>query len=153
MRVPDYYENLMRLALKEAGASLLTHDVPVGAVVACRGEPVAYGRNRREERRNALPHAELEAIDGACRKLGRWRLSDCELFVTLEPCPMCAGAIINSRIRTVVIGATDPKGGACGSVIDLFACPFNHSPRIVTGVLEAECAQLLHDFFFNLRGV
>lgn len=153
MRIPDYYENLMRMALREAEASLLTHDVPVGAVVARHGEPLAYGRNRREERRNALLHAEMEAIGGACRKLGSWRLSECELFVTLEPCPMCAGAIINSRIRTVVIGAPDPKGGACGSVIDLFACPFNHSPRIVTGVLGAECADLLRDFFSNLRNV
>lgn len=153
MKIPDYYDTLMRQALKEAEAALLTHDVPVGAIVACHGEPVAYGRNRREERHNALLHAEIEAIDGACRKLGSWRLNDCELFVTLEPCPMCAGAIINSRIRTVVIGAADPKGGACGSVIDLFACPFNHSPRVVTGILETECTRLLCEFFSQLRGI
>lgn len=126
-------------------------EVPVGAVVVYQGKIISEGRNRRERDKNALCHAELEAIDGACRALGGWRLWQCELYVTLEPCPMCAGAIINARIPRVVFGARDPKAGACGSVCDLFSEPFNHHPACTAGVLEEPCAQILRDFFRNLR--
>lgn len=148
-----YYESMMRLALAQAHLAARDREVPIGAVICRGGEIVALGHNRREVGRNALYHAEIEAIDAACRALGGWRLEDCELFVTLEPCPMCAGAIINSRIETVVFGARDPKAGACGSVLNLFDCPFNHRPHIVTGVLENECASLLKEFFAGLRAL
>ncbi|MVB13099.1 tRNA-specific adenosine deaminase [Caprobacter fermentans] len=137
----------IRLA-REAGAE---GEVPVGAVVARGGEVIARGRNRRENGKNALCHAEMEAIDGACRALGGWRLWQCELFVTLEPCPMCAGAIINSRLRRVVFGARDPKAGSCGSVVNLFELPYNHKPELTEGVLREECSALLSDFFRRLR--
>ena len=119
-------EELMGAALAEARIAADLGEVPVGAVVARRGEIVAAAHNTRETQRNALHHAELLAIDAACKALGGWRLWECELFVTLEPCPMCAGAIVNSRIKRVVYGAPDPKAGCCGSVTDLFALPFNH---------------------------
>mgnify|MGYP002409838402 CR=1 FL=1 len=122
-----------------------------GAVGAGRRGP-GGGRNRRETRKSALCHAELEAIGGACRALNGWRLWQCELFVTLEPCPMCAGAIINARIPRVVFGAFDPKAGSCGSVVNLFELPYNHKPELCGGVLQEECAQLLKDFFRSLRG-
>lgn len=137
----------IRLA-REAGAE---GEVPVGAVVARGGEVIARGRNWRENGKNALCHAEMEAIDGACRALGGWRLWQCELFVTLEPCPMCAGAIINSRLRRVVFGARDPKAGSCGSVVNLFELPYNHKPELTEGVLREECSALLSDFFRRLR--
>lgn len=120
---------LMRLALAEAEKAAALGEVPVGAVVAKDGEPVAVAHNTRETGKNATHHAELLAIDAACRALGGWRLWQCELFVTLEPCPMCAGAIVNSRIKRVVYGARDAKAGCCGSVTDLFALPFNHRPQ------------------------
>ena len=126
-------------------------EVPVGAVVVCEGEIVGRGRNRREFGKNALYHAELEAIDNACKKLGGWRLHRCEMYVTLEPCPMCAGAIINSRIKTLVYGASDKKAGSAGSVINLFELPYNHKPEIISGVMEKECAALLSSFFKSLR--
>ena len=141
----------MRLALEQARQAGLAGETPVGAVVVREGRMLAAERNRREERQNALMHAEVIAIDAACRALGNWRLSGCSLYVTLEPCPMCAGAIINARVDTVVIGAADPKGGACGSLIDLFACPFNHTPLVIRGVLEPECSLLLRQFFDGLR--
>ena len=112
---------------------------------------VGRGRNRRERSRNALSHGELEAIDQACKTLGGWRLWQCTLYVTLEPCPMCAGAIVNARIPRVVFGARDPKAGACGSVCNLFAERFNHHPAVTAGVLEEPCAQVLRDFFRDLR--
>ena len=112
--------------------------VPVGAVVVCDGKIVGRGRNRRETKKNALHHAEIEAIEKACKKLGGWRLWQCELFVTLEPCPMCSGGIINSRIRRVVYGAADTKAGCCGSVTDLFALPFNHHPVVERGLRAEE---------------
>ena len=142
---------LMGLALEEARKAAALGEVPVGAVVARNGEVVAAAHNTRETEKNALHHAELLAIDAACKKLGGWRLWECELFVTLEPCPMCAGAIINARIPRVVFGAPDPKAGSCGSVTDLFALPYNHRPACEGGVLEEECAQLLRDFFRALR--
>ena len=126
-------------------------EVPVGAVVVYQGKIISEGRNRRERDKNALCHAELEAIDAACRALGGWRLWQCELYVTLEPCPMCAGAIINARIPRVVFGASDPKAGSCGSVTDLFAMPYNHHPQVFSGFLEEEAAGLLRDFFRRLR--
>ncbi|QNK40037.1 nucleoside deaminase [Caproicibacter fermentans] len=143
----DFMREAIRLA-REAGAE---GEVPVGAVVARGGEVIARGRNWRENGKNALCHAEMEAIDGACRALGGWRLWQCELFVTLEPCPMCAGAIINSRLRRVVFGARDPKAGSCGSVVNLFELPYNHKPELTEGVLREECSALLSDFFRRLR--
>ena len=145
----DY--ELMGAALAEAERAAALGEVPVGAVVACRGEIVAAAHNTRESERNATHHAELLAIDRACRALGGWRLWECELFVTLEPCPMCAGAIVNSRIRRVVYGAADPKAGCCGSVTDLFALPFNHRPAVERGLRAEEASALLADFFARLR--
>lgn len=142
----------MQTALTIAREAAQEGEVPVGAVIVKDGEVIAVGRNRREKGRNALAHAEIEAIDGACKALGGWRLSGCTLYVTLEPCPMCAGAIINSRIDRVVYGTTDPKAGSCGSLVDLFALPYNHKPTVTTGVLQAECADALQSFFRSLRG-
>ena len=126
-------------------------EVPVGAVVARNGQIVAAAHNTRETEKNALHHAELLAIDAACKALGGWRLWECELFVTLEPCPMCAGAILNSRIRRVVYGAADAKAGCCGSVTDLFALPFNHHPMVEQGLRAEEAGALLQAFFKDLR--
>lgn len=145
----DY--ELMGLALEEAKKAAALGEVPVGAVIAKDGEPIALAHNTRETEKNATHHAELLAIDAACKALGGWRLWQCELFVTLEPCPMCSGAIINSRIKRVVYGAADPKAGCCGSLTDLFALPFNHRPKVESGLLAEECAQLLKDFFAALR--
>lgn len=142
---------LMREALREAELAAALGEVPVGAVVARNGEIVARAHNLRESGKNATYHAELLAIDAACRALGGWRLWQCELFVTLEPCPMCSGAIINSRLRRVVYGAKDPKAGCCGSLTDLFALPFNHHPVVEQGLLEEESAALLRHFFARLR--
>lgn len=151
MSAREHDEAMMRLAIREAKGCAAEGEVPVGAVVACGGKVIAVGRNGREVGRNALYHAEIEAINAACRALGGWRLIGCELFVTLEPCPMCTGAIINSRIERVVYGASDPKAGSCGSVVNLFDLPYNHKPELVPGVLEEECAELLSCFFRELR--
>ena len=142
---------LMGLALEEATKAAALGEVPVGAVVARHGEVVATAHNTRETEKNALHHAELLAIDAACKALGGWRLWECELFVTLEPCPMCAGGIINSRLRRVVYGAADTKAGCCGSVTDLFALPFNHHPVVEKGLREAEAQQLLQAVLFALQ--
>jgi tRNA(adenine34) deaminase len=142
-----FMEEALRLA-REAAAD---GEAPVGAVVVKGESIVARGKNRRETEKNALCHAELEAIGKACEALGGWRLWECELFVTLEPCPMCAGAAINARIRRVVFGARDRKAGACGSVVNLFELPFNHKPALAGGVRETECSALLSEFFQNLR--
>lgn len=144
-------EQFMSLALAEAELALTEGETPVGAVIVRRGEVVASARNSRERDKNALRHAELTAIDAACAALGGWRLADCELYVTLEPCPMCAGGIINSRIARVVYGASDPKAGCAHSVIDLFELPFNHKPIVKGGVLAPECGELLSRFFADLR--
>ncbi len=144
-------EQLMDLALEQARLAAALGEVPVGAVVALNGEPIAMAHNTRETEKNALHHAELLAIDKACQALGGWRLWNCELFVTLEPCPMCSGAIINSRIKRVVYGAKDTKAGCCGSLVDLFSYPFNHHPVIESGLKEEEAAALLQDFFAMLR--
>lgn len=144
-------EYFMKKALELARESAFEGEVPVGAVVVKDGEIIGTGRNRRELGKNALYHAELEAIDNACKKLGGWRLWQCDLYVTLEPCPMCAGAIINSRIKRVVFGAKDNKAGSFGSVADFNLLPYNHKPEIVSGVLEDECSKILSDFFADLR--
>lgn len=141
----------MRQALELAREAAAEGEVPVGAVVVKDGEVIGTGRNRREVGRNALAHAEIEAIDEACRRLGGWRLFGCELYVTLEPCPMCAGAIINARVDHVIFGATDPKAGSCGSVVNLFALPYNHRPALTGGVLADECGGVLTAFFRSLR--
>lgn len=143
--------DMMRLALTLARQAADEGEVPVGCVVALGERVVGTGRNRRERGRSALAHAELEAIGAACRTLGGWRLWECTLYVTLEPCPMCAGAIINARIPRVIYGAADPKNGCCGSVVNLFSLPFNHRPDVVGGVLEDQCAALLSEFFARLR--
>jgi tRNA(adenine34) deaminase len=144
-------EAFMQEALRLAREAADDGDVPVGAVVVKDGIVVSEGRNRRESGKSALAHAELEAIGGACAALGGWRLWQCELYVTLEPCPMCAGAIINARIPRVFFGAYDKKAGSCGSVVNLFSLPYNHRPQVTGGVLEAECSALLSDFFQSLR--
>ena len=144
-------EKYMKAALRLAKKAADEGEVPVGAVVVCEGKIVGRGRNRRETRKNALHHAEIEAIEKACRKLGGWRLHKCDLYVTLEPCPMCAGAIINARIKTVFYGAPDPKAGSCGTLTNLFDLPYNHQPMVVAGVLEEECAEILKAFFRELR--
>lgn len=135
---------------KEAAAE---GEVPVGAVVVKKttGEIVGEGRNMRERAKNALAHAEVIAIDAACRRLGGWRLPECEIYVTLEPCPMCCGAIINSRIDSVIFGAYDPKSGSAVSVQKMFALPYNYHPEVIGGVMEEECAGLLSGFFRELR--
>ena len=142
-----YMQEALALA-KEAAAE---GEVPVGCVIVRDGVIVGRGRNRREQDKTALAHAECDAIRQACETLGGWRLWDCTLYVTLEPCPMCAGAIINARIPRVVFGASDTKCGACGSVCDLFSMEFNHHPEVTKGVLEEECAAVLSDFFRDLR--
>lgn len=143
----DYMRQALDLALEAAAEG----EVPVGAVIVKDGEVIGTGRNRREVLRHALSHAEIEAIDGACRRLGGWRLSGSTLYVTLEPCPMCAGAILNARIDRVVFGASDPKAGSLGSVTDLTAFPYNHHLMIEGGMLETECAAILSSFFKKLR--
>ena len=145
------HELYMQKALELAREAALEGEVPVGCVIVRNGEIVATGRNRRETAKTALGDAEIEAIGAACEKLGGWRLWDCTLYVTLEPCPMCAGAIVNARIPTVVFGASDDKCGACGSVCDLFSMDFNHHPQVVKGVCQEEAAALLTDFFKDLR--
>lgn len=126
-------------------------EVPVGAVIVRNDEIVAKGRNRREKSKNALLHAEIEAIDNACKALGGWRLWNCELYVTLEPCPMCAGAIINAHIPKVYFGAYDFKNGSCGTITNLFEMPYNFKPECVGGIMADECSALLKDFFKKLR--
>ena len=141
----------MRQALSLAREAAAEGEVPVGCVITLGDRVVGAGRNRREKDRTALANAELEAIAQSCKALGGWRLWQCTLYVTLEPCPMCAGAIINARIPRVVYGAADPKAGACRSVCSLFSMAFNHHPEVESGVLETECAEILRDFFRTLR--
>ncbi len=141
----------MKEALIEARKAYALGEVPVGAVLVKKGEIIARGHNLRETKQNALSHAEIECINEACRNLGTWRLEECELYVTLEPCPMCTGAIINSRIDTVIFGAYDSRAGCMDSVINLCDYPFNHRPEIYGGIMEDECKALLQEFFNNLR--
>mgnify|MGYP002544196091 CR=1 FL=1 len=126
-------------------------EVPVGAVIVKDGKIIAKGKNEREKKQNALSHAEIEAINNACKALGSWRLDDCEIYVTLEPCPMCAGAIINSRIKTLVFGAYDSKMGSIDSVVNLCDYPYNHKVEVYGGICEDECLEILQDFFKGLR--
>lgn len=144
-------EFYMRQALDLAREAALAGEVPVGCVIVRGNEIVGRGRNRREERQSAASHAEMEAIAQANEALGTWRLDECELYVTLEPCPMCAGAILNARIRRVWYGARDAAMGACGGVVNLFMEEFPNRPALVGGVLEMECRQVLADFFAALR--
>ena len=145
------HETYMRRALELAKEAADHGDVPVGCVIVRDGTIIGEGRNRREERGDATAHAEIEAIRAACEKTGSWRLHGCTLYVTLEPCPMCAGAIVNSRIDAVRYGAREEKMGCCGSVLNLFEERFNHHPRIYRGPLEQECEQQLQEFFQTLR--
>lgn len=147
----SYNEKFMRQALELAREAAEAGEVPVGAVIVRDGEVISTGKNGREMFRNALSHAELEAIDGACKALGGWRLPRCELYVTLEPCPMCAGAIINSRIEKVYFGAYDKKAGSVRSLVSLFDLPYNHKPEVEGGLMEDECAAVLSQFFRGLR--
>ncbi len=126
-------------------------EVPVGAVIVKDGKIISRGKNQRENCKRATSHAEIEAIEEACKKLGDWRLCGCTIYVTLEPCPMCAGAIINSRIERVVYGAKDEKAGSVGSLINLFAVGYNHTPIVTVGVMEKECGDILSNFFKNKR--
>ena len=147
MTDPEFMEEALKLA-REAFAE---GEVPVGCVITKGEQIVGRGRNRREVGKSALAHAEIEAISQACQTLGGWRLWECTLYVTLEPCPMCAGAIVNARIPRVVYGASDDKCGAVRSVCTLFDMGFNHHPAVELGILEEECAQLLKAFFQQLR--
>ena len=141
----------MAEALKLAKKAADVGEVPVGAVVVHNGEIVGRGYNTRETEQDALGHREINAIRQACQTLGRWRLDDCVLYVNLEPCIMCAGAIMNSRIERVVIGTSDKKAGAYGGITDINSLPVNHIPQIETGVLEEQCSEILKDFFKQLR--
>lgn len=147
MEARDFMNEALLLAQQAAAEG----EVPVGCVIVRNGEIVGRGRNCRETKKTALGHAEIEAIRDACETLGGWRLWDCTMYVTLEPCPMCAGTIINARIPKVICGARDEKSGACGSVCDLFSMDFNHHPQIEFGLMEEESAKLLQEFFANLR--
>lgn len=142
----------MALALEAAKRAFDEGEVPVGAVIVKNGEVVSSGQNRRETGKNALYHAEIEAIDAACKTLGGWRLPGCTLYVTLEPCPMCAGAVINSRIERVVYGATDYRFGSVNSIQHIFDLPYNHKPEVTAGVLSDDCTALMQAFFKRLRG-
>lgn len=143
----------MKRAVELARIAYSEGEVPVGAVVVSHrlGAIVGEGRNLRETAKNALAHAEIIAINEACQRLGGWRLPDCSIYVTLEPCPMCCGAIINARIDNVIFGAYDPKSGSAESVQHMFELPYNYRPRVTGGVMQEECSQLLSDFFAELR--
>lgn len=141
----------MKKALRQAQLAYNSGEVPVGAVIVKDGKVIARGKNARETGKNAVLHAELNAIQKACKKLGGWRLIGCTLYVTLEPCIMCAGAIMNSRIERVVIGTSDKKAGAYGGITDINSLPVNHRPQVETGVLEEQCSEILKEFFKQLR--
>ena len=141
----------MQEALELAREAAAEGEVPVGCVVVRKGQIVGRGRNRREGEKSALAHAEIEAIGDACRNLGGWRLWECTLYVTLEPCPMCAGAILNARVGTVVCGATDETFGACGGVMNLFEEAFGYKPKLYKGIRAEECSALMTDFFAKIR--
>ena len=145
------HSEFMNKALILAKNAALHGDVPVGAVIVCDGKIIAEGQNKREKDNNSLLHAEIEAINEACRYKNSKYLTDCTLYVTLEPCPMCAGAIINSRIGKVVYGAYDDKAGCFGTLADFTALPFNHKPEIIGGYMEKECSEILSVFFSKLR--
>jgi tRNA(adenine34) deaminase len=144
-------QKFMRGALQEAKKAALKGEVPIGAVIVKDGKIIARGHNQREQNQSVLAHAELIAIKKAEKRLGSWRLEDCSLYVTIEPCPMCAGAIIQSRIKRVVYGAREPKFGAHESIVRLFGHPFNHHVDVVGGVLKEKASELMKDFFRTLR--
>ncbi len=145
-------EKFMREAIKQAKKAAAIGEMPVGAVVVRGDEIISRAYNRRETKKNALLHAEMTAIDRACRRLGGWRLPGCELYVTLEPCPMCAGAILNSRIEHIYFGADDPKSGCAGSVLNLLDMNLcNYRTRVTSGVMEEECRDIIKIFFRELR--
>ena len=144
-------KKFMLAALAEAEIAFSKGEVPVGAVIVKDGKIIALGHNMREQKQNALSHAEMEAINNACKTLGSWRLDGCEMYVTLEPCPMCTGAIINSRISTLIFGAYDIKAGSVDSVINLCDYPYNHKVEIYGGIMEDRCQEILQKFFKNLR--
>lgn len=141
----------MKIALDEAKKAYDAGEVPVGAIIVKDGKIISQAHNNREKTGDATGHAETLAIRMACDAIGSWRLEDCELYVTLEPCPMCMGAIINSRIKRVVFGAKDAKAGACGSLVNLTSYPFNHKPVVDNGVMTDDCAKILSDFFVKKR--
>ena len=147
----EKYNEYMKLALEEAQKAAVSDDVPIGAIIVKDGEVLAVGHNEREATGDATAHAEIQAIRSACEKLGGWYLHKCELYVTLEPCPMCMGAIVNSRIKKVIFGASDFKAGACGSVLNFNDYPLNHKPEIVGGIMGDEGGKLLTDFFAKKR--
>lgn len=146
-------KEFMKKALNLAEKAAENGDVPVGALLVRNGEIIGTGYNRREADKDPIAHAEIEAIQMGAKKLGDWHLEDCELYVTLEPCPMCAGAIINSRIKRVYFGAYEPKSGSCSndSVVNLFGMPFNHNPEVYGGIYEKECSEILKNFFKDKR--
>ena len=146
-------EAYMQIALELARQAYEINEVPVGAIVVKKstGKIIGKGYNRREIDKNPLAHAEIAAIKQAAETLGGWRLLDCDIYVTLEPCPMCCGAIINSRIERVIFGAFDSKSGSVESIINMFDLPFNHKPKIVSGIMQKECSEILSDFFTELR--
>ncbi|ADK02831.1 adenosine deaminase [Bacillus thuringiensis] len=149
-RDQDIY--FMQLAIEEAKKAEAIQEVPIGAVIVLNGEVISAAHNLRETEQRSIAHAELLAIDEACKKLGTWRLEDATLYVTLEPCPMCAGGIVLSRVNRVVYGAGDPKGGCAGTLMNLLTDErFNHQCEVVAGVLEEECGTLLTNFFRELR--
>ena len=148
IRNDEFY---MREALCLAGRAFSLGEAPVGCVIVLDGEIIGRGYNLRESEGSPLAHAEIIAIDQARRHVGGWRLCGAELYVTLEPCPMCAGACINSRIDRVIFGASDAKAGSCGSLINLFELAYNHKPSLTGGVMAEECAEILSRFFASLR--
>ena len=149
----DERKKYMKMALGRANTAAKHGETPVGCVIVKDGKVISGGRNRRETGKNALYHAEISAIDSACRRLGGWRLIGCDMYVTLEPCPMCAGAIINSRIENVYFGAYDKKAGSFGSIADFNCFGYNHKPNVYGGIMEEECSGLLSDFFKQLRNI
>lgn len=148
----DQKERFMKEAVKQAKKAYALEEVPIGCVIVYEGKIIGRGYNRRMTDKTALAHAELTAIKKACKKMGDWRLDDCEMYVTLEPCQMCSGAIVQSRIKKVYIGCMNPKAGCAGSIINMLQVPqFNHQVEIEKGVLEDECSAMLSDFFKELR--
>ena len=148
----DQKERFMKEAVKQAKKAYALEEVPIGCVIVYEGKIIGRGYNRRMTDKTALAHAELTAIKKACKKMGDWRLDDCEMYVTLEPCQMCSGAIVQSRIKKVYIGCMNPKAGCAGSIINMLQVPqFNHHVEIEKGVLEDECSAMLSDFFKELR--
>ena len=150
----DYYSHsdYMLKALAEARRAFDNGEVPIGCVIVHDGQVIASAANERVMRKNVLYHAEIMAIDQACRAIGDWRLEGCTLYVTVEPCPMCAGAIVQARIPTVVYGAKSPKAGCAGSILDILNEPrFNHQVEVIDGILEAECAAIMSEFFTRFR--